>query len=121
MASDPVLTKDAVEEIEASSDAESLRNHTEERQLVRKLDQRILPIACLLYLFACLFLSSSLPSPSTNITIVLDRSNLGNARLQGLPADVLGGDASGKLFDWVNSAFFFSYVRPLTLLHSPSF
>jgi hypothetical protein len=25
----------------------------EERQLVRKLDQRILPIACLLYLFAC--------------------------------------------------------------------
>jgi len=55
-------------------------------------------------------------SPSTNITIVLDRSNLGNARLQGLPADVLGGDESGELFDWINSAFFFSYVRSLALL-----
>jgi hypothetical protein len=63
MASDPVLTKDTVEKNEAneaSSDAESLYRHTatEERQLVRKLDRRILPIACLLYLFACLFLSS---------------------------------------------------------------
>ena len=61
------------------------------------------------------------PSPSINITIiVLDRSNLGNARLLGLPGDVLGGDASGKLFDWINSAFFFSYVRPLTFLYFPS-
>ena len=60
-------------------------------------------------------------SPSINITIiVLDRSNLGNARLLGLPGDVLGGDASGKLFDWINSAFFFSYVRPLTFLYFPS-
>ena len=61
MASDPVLTKDVLENEanEASSDAESLYRHTatEERQLVRKLDRRILPIACLLYLFACLFLS----------------------------------------------------------------
>jgi hypothetical protein len=40
----------------------------------------------------------------------LDRSNLGNARLQGLPGDVLGGDPTGVLFDWVNSAFFFTYV-----------
>jgi hypothetical protein len=36
---------------------------------------------------------------------------LGNARLQGLPGDVLGGDKTGELFDWVNSAFFFTYVR----------
>ena len=99
MASDPALTKDIVEN-EAYEDKESLYRHTatEERQLVRKLDRRILPIACLLYLFACLFLAFS-ASPSTNITLVLDRSNLGNARLQGLPADVLGGDASGKLFE----------------------
>lgn len=41
----------------------------------------------------------------------LDRSNLGNARLQGLPEDVLGGDATGELFDLVNSAFFITYVR----------
>ncbi|KIY66474.1 MFS general substrate transporter [Cylindrobasidium torrendii FP15055 ss-10] len=65
----------------------------EERHLVRKLDSYILPMTCLLYLFA-----------------YLDRSNLGNARLQGLPEDVLGGDESGYYFDWVNSAFFFSYI-----------
>ncbi|KAH6918095.1 major facilitator superfamily domain-containing protein [Coprinopsis sp. MPI-PUGE-AT-0042] len=65
----------------------------EETQLVRKLDRRILPIACLLYLFA-----------------YLDRSNLGNARLQGLPEDILGGDASGELFGWVVSTFYFSYI-----------
>lgn len=28
----------------------------QEQQLVNKLDRRILPITCLLYLFACLFL-----------------------------------------------------------------
>ncbi|GJE96543.1 MFS general substrate transporter [Phanerochaete sordida] len=65
----------------------------EERRLVRKLDSRIMPLACILYLFA-----------------YLDRSNLGNARLQGLPQDTLGGDPTGMLFDWVNSAFFFSYI-----------
>jgi hypothetical protein len=40
----------------------------------------------------------------------LDRSNLGNARLQGLPQDALGGDASGHKFAWVNTAFFIAYV-----------
>jgi len=65
----------------------------EERKLVRKLDGRIMPIACLLYLFA-----------------FLDRSNLGNARLQGLPQDTLHGDPTGHLFDWVTSVFYFAYV-----------
>jgi len=65
----------------------------EEKHLVRRLDMRIMPLACILYLFA-----------------YLDRTNLGNARLQGLPQDTLGGDPTGKLFDWVNSAFFFSYI-----------
>ncbi|PIL23422.1 MFS general substrate transporter [Ganoderma sinense ZZ0214-1] len=65
----------------------------DERRLVRKLDLRIMPIACIMYLFA-----------------YLDRTNLGNARLQGLPQDVLHGDPTGVLFDWVNSAFFFSYI-----------
>lgn len=53
----------------------------------------------------------------------LDRTNLGNARLQGLPEDILGGDASGRLFDWINSAFFFSYVSGLwsLSLHSEDF
>jgi len=70
-----------------------------ERLLLRKLDLRILPILCSLYLFA-----------------YLDRANLGNARLQGLPQDALGGDPTGVLFDWVNSAFYFTYI----LLQIPS-
>ncbi|KAL5499292.1 hypothetical protein ACEPAH_1810 [Sanghuangporus vaninii] len=65
----------------------------EEWELVRRLDRRILPIICLMYLFA-----------------FLDRSNVGNARLQGLPEDALHGDPTGKLYDWVFSAFFFSFV-----------
>ncbi|EKM77389.1 hypothetical protein AGABI1DRAFT_122128 [Agaricus bisporus var. burnettii JB137-S8] len=65
----------------------------EEKALVWKLDKRILPFACLLYLFA-----------------YLDRSNLGNARLQGLADDILDGDPTGRKFDWVNSVFFFSYI-----------
>lgn len=66
----------------------------QEKRLLSKLDRRILPITCLLYLFA-----------------FLDRSNLGNARLMGLP-NILGKhkDPTGVLFDWVNSAFFFSYI-----------
>ena len=43
-------------------------------------------------------------------TLDLDRSNLGNARLQGFPQDVLRGDPTGNLFDWTNTAFFISYV-----------
>ncbi|KAI0738943.1 MFS general substrate transporter [Daedaleopsis nitida] len=65
----------------------------EEKRLVRKIDMRIMPIICLMYLFA-----------------YLDRINLGNARLQGLPQDVLNGDPTGILYDWVNSAFYFSYI-----------
>jgi hypothetical protein len=32
----------------------------EERRLVRKLDRRILPITCLMYLFACQYLQRSM-------------------------------------------------------------
>ncbi|KAI0805982.1 major facilitator superfamily domain-containing protein [Irpex lacteus] len=65
----------------------------EEKRLVRKLDMRIMPILSIVYLFA-----------------YLDRSNLGNARLQGFPEDVLGGDPTGNLFDWTNTAFFIAYI-----------
>ncbi|KAL1731833.1 major facilitator superfamily domain-containing protein [Schizophyllum commune] len=70
-----------------------IADRAEERRLVHKLDRTIIPLTCLLYLFA-----------------YLDRSNLGNARLQGLPEDALHGDPTGETFDWVNSAFFFSYI-----------
>ena len=51
-------------------------------------------------------------SSLTSTTPDLDRTNLGNARLQGLAKDTLGGDPTGERFDWVNSVFFFSYVGP---------
>ncbi|KAI0356061.1 MFS general substrate transporter [Trametes cingulata] len=92
----PSVDRDVVVQAEAVSPS------IEERRLVRKLDLRIMPIACIMYLFA-----------------YLDRSNLGNARLQGLPQDTLHGDPTGVLFDWVNSVFFFSYIIcqvPATIL-----
>ncbi|TFY62669.1 hypothetical protein EVJ58_g3717 [Rhodofomes roseus] len=86
--------KSEVAEIEeAQGDAAAAEKLLEEKRLVRKLDVRIMPIACILYLFA-----------------YLDRSNLGNARLQGLPQDALGGDPTGNLYGWVNSVFFISYI-----------
>lgn len=89
------MDKNDVEKVESISPSANFLevSSSAERKLVRKLDMRIMPIACILYLFA-----------------YLDRSNLGNARLQGLPEDTLGGDPTGELFDWVNSAFFFSYI-----------
>jgi hypothetical protein len=48
----------------------------------------------------------------------LDRSNLGNARLQGLPEDTLGGDPTGELFDMINSVFFITYVRATNMATS---
>ncbi|EJD52982.1 MFS general substrate transporter [Auricularia subglabra TFB-10046 SS5] len=64
-----------------------------ERRLVRKVDLRVLPILCLMYF--CSF---------------IDRGNIGNSRLQGLPEDVLHGDPTGKQFDWVVSVFYFTYI-----------
>ncbi len=60
-----------------------------------------------------MYVSRSLISRWRMLTLKtdLDRSNLGNARLQGLPEDILNGDPTGSYFDWVNSSFFFSYVR----------
>ncbi|KAI0918640.1 hypothetical protein AcV5_002573 [Taiwanofungus camphoratus] len=93
-------TDEKVEDISRAIEAAS--SSADERKLVRRLDTRIMPIVCILYLFA-----------------YLDRSNLGNARLQGLPQDTLHGDPTGNLFQWVNSAFYFSYILcqvPATIL-----
>ncbi|KAH7928055.1 MFS general substrate transporter [Leucogyrophana mollusca] len=90
---DEIISTGGPENQEDSEPLVYLDQQAEERKLLRKLDKRILPITCLLYLFA-----------------YLDRSNLGNARLQGLPQDTLGGDPTGELFGWVNSAFFITYI-----------
>jgi hypothetical protein len=49
---DPKVDEAAYESVSAPSAQEEPVSH-EERLLVRKLDRRILPIACLMYLFAC--------------------------------------------------------------------
>ncbi|PIL23420.1 MFS general substrate transporter [Ganoderma sinense ZZ0214-1] len=86
--------KDTIVDVLASEAGEVAGStKAEESRLVRKLDRRIMPMLAVMNLFAS-----------------LDRSNLGNARLQGLPQDILHGDPTGTLFDWANSAFFFSYV-----------
>ncbi|KZT52862.1 MFS general substrate transporter [Calocera cornea HHB12733] len=64
-----------------------------ERQLVRKFDRLILPMLMLVYLLG-----------------YLDRSNLGNARIMGLPQDILDGDPSGLKYALVNTSFYFAYI-----------
>ncbi|KAH9941689.1 MFS general substrate transporter [Epithele typhae] len=91
----PQVDREAVTQDEKATPAE-------EKHLVRRLDERIMPFIC--FLFLCSY---------------LDRVNLGNARLQGLPQDILGGDPTGVLFDWASSAFYFSFILcpvPLTVL-----
>ena len=61
MASEAVLARESIEKVEASSDTEHYRyTADDERRLVRKIDGRILPITCVLYLFACPFREFSL-------------------------------------------------------------
>jgi len=58
----------------------------EEEAVIRKLDWGILPLVFLLYSFS-----------------VLDRSNLGNAKLAGLEEDV---DLSGWNYNWLGTMFY---------------
>jgi len=108
------------EKLDRNTDVESSHHSTEiplatpeeEKLLVRKLDRRILPITCVLYLFSCMLPFLSQLDGLLSILTALNRTNIGNARLQGLPGDVLGGDKTGVLFDWLTSGFYFSYVNP---------
>ncbi|KAJ9097419.1 hypothetical protein QFC19_006789 [Naganishia cerealis] len=62
-----------------------------EKRLLRKLDVIILPLAALLYLSA-----------------YLDRGNLGNARLQGLEKEVLGG--ADEKYSLALACFYITYI-----------
>ncbi|KDN42315.1 hypothetical protein RSAG8_06806, partial [Rhizoctonia solani AG-8 WAC10335] len=64
-----------------------------ERKLVRKLDCIIMPLSWILYLLA-----------------YLDRSNLGNAKLQGLEADLIPNDPSGNKFGLLSAIFYVAYL-----------
>jgi hypothetical protein len=58
----------------------------EEDAVIRKLDWHIMPLIFILYSLS-----------------VLDRSNLGNARIAGLTKDI---DLSGRRYDWLATAFY---------------
>ena len=107
---------DSKEESDGSSSygGEVAEVTTEEQALARRLERRILPIACMMYLFTCKCCNRSSQEKVLTLTLVLDRSNLGNARLQGLPRSTLGKDPTGVLFDCVTSTFYFSYVGSIS-------
>jgi len=62
----------------------------EERRLIRKLDRRLLPLVLILYTLA-----------------ILDRSNLGNAKLAGMEDDI---DLSGNRYNWLGTVFYIGYI-----------
>ncbi|KUJ22189.1 MFS general substrate transporter [Mollisia scopiformis] len=62
----------------------------ERRRVVRKLDLHLLPLCFILYTFS-----------------VLDRSNLGNAKLAGLAEDI---NISGDKYTWLANLFYIAYI-----------
>lgn len=81
-------------------DALTVEEKAHERRLLTKIDLVIMPLTALLYLSA-----------------YLDRGNIGNARLQGLQATLLGG--SDTKYSVVLTMFFVTYIAlsiPGTLL-----
>lgn len=68
------------------------QRYTEEQYngVIRKLDWNIMPMILVLYSLS-----------------VLDRSNLGNARLAGLEDDV---NLGGKRYDWLGTIFYIAYI-----------
>jgi hypothetical protein len=50
----------------------------------------------------------------------LDRSNLGNARIMGLPNDILNGDPTGVQYALVNTSFYLC-VPPSCLIRPKPF
>lgn len=67
----------------------------EEDAVIRKLDWHLMPLIFVLYSLS-----------------VLDRSNLGNARISGMEKDI---DLSGNRYDWLGTAFYISCMSILPL------
>ncbi|KAF1802634.1 major facilitator superfamily domain-containing protein [Mucor lusitanicus] len=86
--SDAVMKEEAsIEQLENLSYKEDSRLN---KILVKKLDRRLLPLLCILYLLS-----------------YIDRSNIGNAKLGGLEEDL---NMSKSEYQWSLSIFYFSYV-----------
>lgn len=62
----------------------------EEAAVIRKLDWRLLPLVFILYSLS-----------------VLDRSNLGNARIAGMEEDI---DLSGHRYNLLGTIFYIAYI-----------
>ncbi|KAL9050499.1 MAG: hypothetical protein Q9162_006606 [Coniocarpon cinnabarinum] len=62
----------------------------EEKRVIRKLDFRLIPFVFVLYSLS-----------------VLDRSNLGNAKLAGLTKDI---DLEGNRYNWLGTVFYIAYI-----------
>lgn len=62
----------------------------EENRVIRKLDKRLLPLVFVLYSLS-----------------VLDRSNLGNAKIAGMAKDI---DLSGNRYDLLGTIFYIAYI-----------
>ena len=75
-----------IEDVEFTDSAQQDFTAEEEAAVIRKLDFRLLPIVFVLYSLS-----------------VLDRSNLGNARLAGLEDDI---DLSNLNYNWLGTAFY---------------
>lgn len=69
----------------------------DEAAIIRKLDFRLMPFLLLLYTFS-----------------VLDRSNLGNAKLAGMTKDI---DLAGLRYNWLGTIFYIAYIvsQPTTM------
>lgn len=71
---------------ESHDNYDTAASAAEEAALIRKLDLRLLPFVMLLYTLS-----------------ILDRSNLGNAKLAGMDADL---DISSKQYAWLGTIFY---------------
>lgn len=86
---DSSLTKDR-DSLQGSQASWTAPDAAAERRLVRKIDRNVLPILGLLYLLS-----------------FLDRSNIGNAKLDGLTTDL---HISNDNYLWTLTIYFFGYV-----------
>ncbi|UNI18038.1 hypothetical protein JDV02_004335 [Purpureocillium takamizusanense] len=72
---------------ESPSHADNIK---ERNRIIRKIDKHLLPQIFVMYSFS-----------------VLDRSNLGNARIAGMSEEI---DISGRRYDWLGTAFYIAYI-----------